>query len=84
MTDQQAKQVLTQMLEWNAQKNSTFCGVLGNQMADAVKHSIILIDEKAAILRERDAVTAYQYKVRCAYLEEELERVRGLLATQLR
>lgn len=82
MTDQQAKQVLTQMLEWNAQENSTFCGVLGNQMTDAVKHSITLIDEKAHVLKS--PVSAYDYKVRCDFLESELARVRELLATQLR
>lgn len=82
MTDKQARQVLAQMLEWNAQENSTFCGVLGLQMIEAVKHSITLIDEKARVLKT--PVSAYDYKNRCDFLESELARVRQLLATQLR
>lgn len=49
------------------------------------KHAITLIEEKEHLVAGRyAAVSAYDYKVRCDFLEAELARVRELLATQLR
>lgn len=84
MTDKQAKQVLLQMLEWNAQQNSTFCGVLGLQMVEAIEQAITLIEGKETIVIEGQRVSAYDYyKTRCDFLEDELQRVRALLGAHI-